>query len=139
MTSQMPTNPLLVAVSAAYAICGLALLFATDEIMASLAPGTPPFALWIAGLLGGALTAFAMLNWLQRHTLMGGIYGRPLLVANLLLLSNTTFSALRMWRSQHAPVYAIVGLIGGAFFVAFGRLMFRNPPALRDGTGAAPS
>ena len=138
MTSHLPTNPLLVAVSVVYAACGLTLLFAADEVMASLAPGTPPFALWITGLLGGALSAFALLNWVQRHTMMGGIYGRPLLFANLLLLSNVTFSSLRMWRTQHAPVYAISGAVGAAFLVAFGRLLFRNPAALQDDSGTAP-
>ena len=87
----------------------------------------PPIALWITGLLGGALFAFALLNWFQRHTMMGGIYGRPLLLANLMLMSNVAFSSLRMWRAEHDAVYAIVGVIGAGFLVAFGRLLFRNP------------
>lgn len=136
MSSQLPTNRLLVAASACYAAAGLPLLFAADQVMAQFDGGASAVAHWIAGLLGGALTAFALLNWVQRHTLMGGIYGRPLLIANLLLLSNITFSSLRMWRADHLALYAVTGVIGAMLFAAFGRLFFRNPAALRDTTRA---
>lgn len=86
-----------------------------------------PVAIWISGMFGDALMSFALLNWFSRHTLMGGIYGRPLLIANLMLTTNVTFSSLRMWRSFHAPTFAVTAVIGGVFLVAFGRLLFRTP------------
>ncbi len=131
----MPINRLLVAASVAYGAPGLVLLFAPELILARSASAMPPIALWITGMLGGALFAFALLNWFQRHTMMGGIYGRPLLLANLMLLSNVAFSSLRLWRAEHAAVYAIAGVVGAGFLVAFGRLLFQNPPGVSNSAG----
>jgi len=36
-------------------------------------------------LLGAALFAFAWLNWIGRGAIYGGIYGRPIVVANFIL------------------------------------------------------
>jgi len=33
-------------------------------------------------LFGGALLAFAFLNWMGRRAILGGVYGRPIVVAN---------------------------------------------------------
>lgn len=132
MTSQLPTNRLLVVISAVYAVSGLALLFVPELILAQATAVVPPIAVWLIGILGGALIALALLNWFQRHTMMGGIYGRPLLLANLMLTTNVAFSSLRMWRDQHAMAYAIIGLVAVVFVVAFGRLLFGKPAALRD-------
>lgn len=134
MTSDLPTNRLLVAVSIAYAVTGLVLLFVPEVILSRSAPEMPPVGLWISGMFGGALFAFALLNWFQRHTMMGGIFGRPLLMANLMMMTNIAFSSLRMWRSEHDVVYAIGGVIGAAFLAAFGRLLFVQPA----GVGQAP-
>ncbi|MDZ7632136.1 MAG: hypothetical protein U5K74_12530 [Gemmatimonadaceae bacterium] len=126
----MPTNPLLVTVSVVYGVGGLALLFAPDVIMSQVATGVPPVAIWIAGMFGGALVAMSLLNWFSRQSLIGGIYGRPLLLANLMLLSNITFSSLRLWRAQPAPLFAVVTVLGAVFVIAFGRLLFRTPAAV---------
>ena len=128
MTSDLPINRLLVAVSVAYAVTGLALLFVPEVVLSRSALAMPPVGLWITGMFGGALFAFALLNWFQRHTVMGGIFGRPLLMANLMMMTNIAFSSLRMWRSEHDVVYAIGGVIGAAFMVAFGRLLFVQAP-----------
>lgn len=36
-------------------------------------------------LFGGTLMAFAVLNWIGRRAILGGIYGRPIVVANFAL------------------------------------------------------
>jgi hypothetical protein len=36
-----------------------------------------------AQLFGAALCGFALLNWMSKGTAMGGIYGRPLAMGNL--------------------------------------------------------
>lgn len=123
----MPINRLLVAASIVYALVGVPLLFVGDEVLRRLDGSAGPAAAWIAGTLGAALSGLALLNWFNRHTLMGGIYGRPLLLANLLLLSNVTFSGLRLWRTHGHPVFAICAAAGGVLLVLFGRRLFAAP------------
>ena len=75
---------LLLPVSAAvYGLAGIGATFAGEEILRSLgAHGTAAEKLLVP-LLGAALFGFAMFNWINRHTRVGGIFGRPILVANL--------------------------------------------------------
>lgn len=131
----MPINRLLVASSAVYAAAGFPLMFAADEILRRVDGAVSPMGLWMGGMLGGALLAMALLNWFNRETLMGGIYGRPLLVGNLMLLTNITFSALRMWRSGGHLLYAVTCGVGALLLVLFGRLLFRNPSGLGRDVG----
>ena len=134
----MPVNRLLVAASILYGVPGLALLFGGDEALARTGGYTPTSA-WLAGMLGAALLALALLNWFQRHSLMGGIYGRPLLMANLLVLANAAFSSLRFWRANGAVHFAVTGVAAGVMFAAFGRLLFRHPVAHQPKDGVSDS
>lgn len=68
----------------AAAVClaalGLLLLFAGVEIMGAAfgATITEPF----PAILGAALLGFASMNWIARHNILGGIYGRAVVAAN---------------------------------------------------------
>ncbi len=132
----MPVNRLLVAASIVYGVPGLALLFGGDEALARTGGHTPTSA-WLTGMLGAALLALALFNWFQRHSLMGGIYGRPLLMANLLVLANAAFSSLRFWRANGAVHFAVTCVVTGVMFVAFGRLLFRTPTSVGQGGEAS--
>lgn len=61
---------------------GAALLFAPVELSAAFGWAAGPEA---SGLAGTGLLAVAMLNWMGRGAVYGGIYGRPIMVANLTL------------------------------------------------------
>lgn len=130
----MPINRLLVASSIIYAGVGLSLAFAGDEILRRVDGSVSATGLWMASMLGGALLAFAVLNWFNRTTMMGGIYGRPLLVANLMLLTNITFSALRVWRANGEALPGGTCAVFGVLLILFGRRLFRNPPGVSSGS-----
>jgi len=59
---------------------GLLLLFAGVEITGEVfaAPAPEPF----PAILGAALLGFASMNWIARHNILGGIYGRAVVAAN---------------------------------------------------------
>ena len=62
------------------AAMGTALLFAGQEVGDALfrRPDVEP----LASLLGGALLGFSAMNWMVRRSVLGGIYGRAVLVGN---------------------------------------------------------
>lgn len=74
---------------------GLALLFAADTLLPALVPGFPANAAWLGQLLGAAWLGMSALNWLNRSTILGGIYGRPVVVANLAMHCISALSLLR--------------------------------------------
>src|SRR5437868_4887026 len=61
---------------------GLALLFAADDILPRLVPGFPAGGAWLGQLLGAAWLGLAALDWYGGANLLGGIYGRPIVLAN---------------------------------------------------------
>jgi hypothetical protein len=70
-----------VAVSAlCFALVGVSLLFAADEVGGALGPagGSRP----LLQLLGAALLGFAAMNWIARGSILGGIYGRAVVAGN---------------------------------------------------------
>ena len=108
--------------------CGFTLLFAADAVLPQLVPGFPRQAAWLGQLLGAAWVAVAALDWISQFALLGGIYGRPVVVANAVLYFVTAMSALRA--ASRVPDALAVWVIGGVAAVGalvYGWLMFRGP------------
>jgi hypothetical protein len=118
---------------------GLALLFAPDAVLPRPVPGFPADALWVGQLLGAAWLAVAALNWLHRSTVLGGIYGRPIVVANLTLYFIGTMVILKAGGDASSPgALWLVAVPGALLALAYGALLFRGPfdaPAGRPPTG----
>lgn len=105
---------------------GLALLFGADALLPRLAPGVPPTAAWVGQLLAAAWLGVAALNWLHRGTLLGGIYGRPVVFANLVLYFVSALSALRALPAGGPRLWFVAGP-AAALAVVYGALLFRGP------------
>ena len=57
-----------------YALVGLGLTFAPDEIAGFLKTGTSPMLVLLLQLYGGAVLTIALLNWMNKGNYIGGIY-----------------------------------------------------------------
>lgn len=79
----MRSHPLLVAAAAVHAVAAGALVFAPDETMRWLGVAPAPGSGAVVAIAAGALLGLALLDWYSRFTNIGGIYGRPLVLANL--------------------------------------------------------
>ena len=118
---------------------GLALLFASDAVLPALIPGFPPDAAWLGQLLAAAWLGIAALNWLQRSALLGGIYGRATVFANVVTYFISAASVLRALLGHRAPAamwFAAVPLV--ALAATYTALMMRGPfdPLQAPGTVA---
>jgi len=107
---------------------GLALLFAPDVILPRLIPSYPAGGVWLGQMLAAAWLAVAALNWLSRTTLLGGIYGRPLVVANAALYFIATMVLARIVLREGASE-ALWFLLAPAALLAglYGWLLLRGP------------
>lgn len=107
---------------------GLALLFASDVLLPVLVPGFPAAGAWLGQLLGAAWLGVAALNWLHRGALLGGIYGRPVVLANLVLYFVGALSLLRALVGPGVP-RALWGLAVplALLAVVYGVLLLRGP------------
>ena len=100
---------------------GLLLLFAGVEIMGAVfaAPVAEPF----PAILGAALLGFASMNWIARHNILGGIYGRAVVAANQTHLTIGAIVLLKhgLTHGGSAGYWALAGLYA-AGAVLFGVL-----------------
>src|SRR5215204_2503209 len=107
---------------------GLALLFAPDDILPRLIPGFPVAGAWLGQLLAGAWIGIAALNWYNRSTLLGGIYGRPIVLANAALYFMSATALIKVAGRGDTPVaLAVLTVPFGLLAIAYGWLMFRGP------------
>ncbi|HLA64473.1 MAG TPA: hypothetical protein VK610_08585 [Rhodothermales bacterium] len=125
----MKLNPLVLLTAVACAAAGLALTFAPDEVLGALGGGGDPVAVWVGRLLGAALLALAMLNWIQRRAVVAGILGRPLLLTNLLFTTVSFWASVDTWRARPVPALLVVTVVLGAFALAYGIRLFNPTPA----------
>lgn len=110
-------------------VVGLALLFAADNVLRLIAPGVPASANWIGQVLGGALIALAAMNWLNRTALLGGIYGRSVVMPNAVLyfmIASTMSSAVRGREQAPLALWIVFG-VASVLAVVYGALLMRGP------------
>lgn len=135
----MKLNPLLVTAALAYAVIGMALTFAPAESLAAVQAPTPEVSVWLAQLLGAAILGLTALNYVHRYSVVGGILGRPILLANLVFLSGAFFASVSSWRDAGGTVYLAASIVLGLLFAAFGVRLFTrigSPKVTSDGTAA---
>jgi hypothetical protein len=111
-------------------LAGIAASFAPHELLAALGV-TPSVVLPVVVQLHGAmLLGFAMLNWMAKDSLIGGIYNRPVTIGNLLHFVAGALALVKFVFGGHAPALMIVAAVVYAVFaIAFARIMFRSPVA----------
>ena len=125
----MHTRILMMASAAVLFAAGLACTFAPQElVLRAGGTATGPFLVLLVQVAGGLYLGFAMMNWMARASLIGGIYGRPIAMGNFLhfgivasALGKAAFGAggsILIWTA--ALVYV-------AFAVWFGLVLFGDP------------
>lgn len=125
----MNTSALITRASAAVlASGGIALLFSSDSILPALAPGFPGHASWLGQIVGAGWLAVAALNWLSRSTLIGGIYGRPVVLTNLILYFIGSMVLLRALRDPAtSPALWWLAVPYLMLTLVFGVALFKGP------------
>ena len=124
-----PRPSVLLTLSAAlYFAVALPLLFAPEELLAFAGARPSTLDVTLLQVLGSAVFGFAMLNWMNRHSRIGGIFGRPAVAANL---AHAGSAALLLGhiasRTPFSPLLTAPLALYGALAVAFGFKFFTRP------------
>jgi hypothetical protein len=118
MPSQL-VRKTITATAVVFAVFGLLLLFAAEDLSGLLGP--EPTNHPLQQLLGAALLGFAAMNWIARAAALGGIYGRAVVAGNqthltigamLLLKRGVDTANTEPWIWALAILYAL----GAAYF-----------------------
>lgn len=123
-------SPLLVSSALVNFAGALACLFAGGELLAAFGAAGTPLERVLVQLLGAGLFGFAMLNWMSRYAPIGGIYGRPLVAANLAHTVTAALALLHVIRGGSATGAVVAAFAFYAVFaIGFGVRLFGGPPA----------
>lgn len=117
----------------------IVLIFAPETVLASLAIAPSPTAVPLAQLYGAALFGFSQMFWTARGMLLGGIYGRAVVVGGFTNGFIGAFVLLHALLPAHASsvvwgacaVYVILAIV-------FGTLMFGRGPSSPAAPGSTP-
>ena len=126
----MYSKSVLIAAAAFLGLIGLALTFAPAEILAlaHIAVSDAPQTVLFGQFAGALCLGSAMANWMCRDNSVGGIYGRPLSVGNLVQF---TVAALALDKAVVAGRHeaSVLGLAGACSVLAvlFAMLVFGAP------------
>lgn len=108
---------LLMASSAVFmAALGLAATFMPQEIVTLLGGGASRSIPLLVQILGALYLGFAMLDWMAKESLIGGIYSRPVSVGNLL---HFAVAAITLVKAIAAGQRSISVIICAALYVVF--------------------
>lgn len=120
------------------ALGGTTTLFAPNELARALDPAASPALAAAIQIAGSGLLGFAMLNWMSRRNRIGGIYGRPLALGNLLLFAAAALSLGKAVSNGSLPTsgYGLCAVLAG-LAGAFAWLIFAHDPLRTAETGAS--
>ena len=111
------------------AFSGLALTFFPQEFAQSLHLPDRSSVMLLIQVIGAMYFGFAMLNWMSRRGLIGGIYNRPIAIANMthFLMVGIALTKLMLSPSPLPQAFWGVTFIYVAYALIFGWLLFRTP------------
>ncbi|MDB5232385.1 MAG: rane protein [Chitinophagaceae bacterium] len=129
----MNTKGLMISSSIFLAAAGLVLIFLPDEVLSYLGAGTIKFLPVIFKIAGALFFAFAMLNWMAKANLIGGIYSRPVALGNFTHFAIGALTLLKeILNHQNQPLLVwLIAFLYSIFAVLFGLVIFRNPGFLK--------
>ena len=115
-------------VSAAFLLlAGIVTAIFPDRVLATHGTAPDNATLLLIQMMGALYLGFAMLNWMARGVLIGGIYARPIALGNFLHFGMV---AILLWKA--AVQFEVVQLASSAvvfsvFAIGFGIVLFRPP------------
>jgi hypothetical protein len=125
----MNTKLIMISSAVLMALIGIALSFFPGEIAVFIGVGFAQTFQLILQLSGALYFAFAMLNWMAKGSHIGGIYNRPIAIANFthFLMGGLALIKIIMNNPGITPAIWILAGLYSLFAVLFGWILMRNP------------
>ena len=125
----MNTKSLMTISAIILALIGISLIFFPKEILNYFGSSVSDTFELFMQILGSLYFAFAMLNWMSKGSIIGGIYNRPISIANLTHFVIAGFALVRGILSNPNLSYIIwlITIMYSIFAILFGIMAFNHP------------
>ena len=129
----MNTKLLMISSAVVLAFAGLAATFMPQEIMQHTGSAGAGLDVVIVQIAGAAYLGFAMLNWMARENVIGGIYSRPVAFGNFLHFLVAALAIVKVALGPHGGTEIAIGAVVYVLFAAaFGVVLFTHPGSDRE-------
>ncbi len=125
----MNTKPLMTLNAIILALIGISLIFLPKEILDYFELSASDTLELLMQITGSLYFAFAMLNWMSKGSLIGGIYGRPIAIANLTHFVIAGLTLIKGVLVNPGLSYVIwsIAIAYSIFAILFGIVAFKHP------------
>ena len=111
------------------ALIGISLILLPNEILDYFELSVSETLQLLMQIIGSLYFALAILNWMSKESLIGGIYGRPIAMANLTHFVIAGLALIKGILANPSLSYVIwsIAIIYSIFAIFFGIVAFRHP------------
>jgi len=110
-------------------VTGLLCSFLPQELLAHFDQPNSLISVLSIKILGATYISFAILNWLSKERLMGGVHNRPLALSNALHFSVVAITLVKLFISNQSieTTLGILTIIYSIFALAYLKTIFTTP------------
>lgn len=124
----MPTRLIMIITTAYLALIGLILSFLPGEFLVYFDQPANTFTVTAFQVIGALYLGFAMLNWMVKSSRIGGIYNRPVVIANLMHFGVVSIALIKLIVGGLAnPAVIALAVVYALFAIGFGYLLRTSP------------
>ena len=129
----MKNTRLLLTLSAAFtATLGVGGSFLPQEILGRFGSAPDWFPVLVLQIAGALYLGFAILDWMARGNLTGGIYGRPIALGNFMHFAVVAIVLVKVVLAERSEARLLAATAAYALFaVWWGLVLFTSPSASR--------
>ena len=122
----MNTKILMTSSSLILAMAGILTLFAPDVLLSALGVAVTAQLAVLVQLLGALYFSFALMNWTAKDSAIGGIYARPVSLANFShFFSGTLLLVKYLFSNEFNLPILLISILYASFALVFYWLVFR--------------
>lgn len=109
-------------------LLGIAASFFPKEILTAAGQPSTELLTLLLQIVGALYLGFALLNWMAKNILIGGIYSRPLCMGNFLHFIVAALALVKATMNNPASKYILIATVVYTIFaILFGLVLFTNP------------
>ena len=124
----MNTRVLMTLAAVFMAIAGITGTFLPREVLVIHHTEPGRGSVLVVQAAGALYLGFAIMNWMSRGNLIGGIYSRPLALGNLVYFLNVALATARIAADDPHASAIVTAIIHSMFAVAFAYVAFGGMP-----------
>jgi hypothetical protein len=123
----MKTKALMTLSAILMAVLGICASFLPQEILSYSGADPRDLGVLLVQVIGALYLGFAMLNWMARGNLIGGVYSRPVAMGNFLHFAVVAVTLLKALLGASAEILLVGAVVYSVFAVWFGLVVFTHP------------